>query len=144
MYDEILIPTDGGPAAHTAVSHAINLAQGFDARVHALFVVDAGAYAPMGSGAAVLMDALRADGEDAVQQVTERATEVGLDTVDTVTTGTAHSQIIEYADQNAIDLIVMGTHGRQGLDRYLLGSVTERVVRSADVPVLTVSQPDED
>jgi nucleotide-binding universal stress UspA family protein len=52
--------------------------------------------------------------------------------------GAPHTTILEYADEADVDLIVMGTHGRSGIHRYLLGSVTERVVRTADAPVLTV------
>ena len=52
--------------------------------------------------------------------------------------GVPHDTILEYAEEADVDVVVMGTHGRSGLDRYLLGSVTERVVRSAEVPVLTV------
>lgn len=54
--------------------------------------------------------------------------------------GTAHGEIVQYANDNDIDIIVMGTRGRQGVDRYLLGSVTERVVRTAEQAVLTVDE----
>ncbi|TKX51858.1 universal stress protein, partial [Halorubrum sp. SP3] len=54
--------------------------------------------------------------------------------------GTAYRSIHNYVDDHGIDVVVMGTHGRKGIDRYLLGSVTERVVRTSDVPVLTVRQ----
>ncbi len=55
-----------------------------------------------------------------------------------VLTGYAAEEILNYADENAMDLIIMGTHGRKGIDRILFGSVAERVVKSANVPVLTV------
>ncbi len=54
--------------------------------------------------------------------------------------GDPHQVILNYADHHGIDIIVMGTHGRTGLDRYLLGSVTEKVVRLSDIPVVTVRQ----
>ena len=57
--------------------------------------------------------------------------------------GDPHETIIEYADDVDADVIVMGTHGRTGLDRRVLGSVTERTVRLSDVPVLTVRADDE-
>ncbi len=138
MYDEILVPTDGGLAAETAVTHAVDLAAHHDARIHALFVVDGGTYASAGGGAEAVLEALRTDGQNAVNRVSEAATDEGLETVETVTSGAAYRTITDYAEENSIDVIVMGTHGRSGLNRYLLGSVTERVVRSADVPVLTV------
>jgi len=59
--------------------------------------------------------------------------------------GGVYETLLQYADEQAIDVIVMGTHGRRGLGRALLGSVTERVVRTADVPVMTVrEQTDEE
>jgi len=58
--------------------------------------------------------------------------------VTAVRTGAPYERILDYADQEGADMVVMGTHGRTGVDRYLLGSVTEKVVRTADIPVLTV------
>ena len=58
--------------------------------------------------------------------------------------GAPHTAILEYAGEAGVDAIVMGTHGRSGLDCYLLGSVTERVVRTADAPVLTVRMEETD
>jgi nucleotide-binding universal stress UspA family protein len=55
-----------------------------------------------------------------------------------VVVGTVHRSIRSYVEENDIDLVVMGTHGRQGIERFLLGSVTERTVRTSPVPVLTV------
>ena len=144
MYEEILVPTDGGPAAGAAVAHAIELAASEDARIHGLFVVDESPYASMGSGAAEIIETIQQDGEQAVHNIAEEADSVGVDSTETVATGGASERITEYADENDIDVIVMGTHGREGLDRYLLGSVTERVVRSSDVPVLTVREDTEE
>lgn len=62
----------------------------------------------------------------------------GLAVESAVRVGKPHQVIVGYADNNDIDLIVMGTHGRSGIDRYLLGSVTEKVLRTSDVPVVTV------
>lgn len=143
MYDEILVPTDGGPATRTAVRHALELAQNEDARIHALFVIDESPYASMGGGADKIINTIQADGKEAVHRVAEEAENAGLESTETVTNGAASERITEYANENDIDVIVMSTHGRQGLDRYLLGSVTERVVRSSDVPVLTVRDQSE-
>lgn len=78
-------------------------------------------------------------GASAVEDLEERIRDRGHDrVVSEVVHGRPHSGILSYAENNDIDLIVMETHGRTGLDRYLLGSVTEKVVRLADVPVVTV------
>ena len=141
MYSQILVPTDGSPASNAAIEHAIDLAQQYDARLHALYVVDGAAYSTLEAGAEIVVEALESEGDSATARVAEAAEEAGIDCVSTVTTGTAYRSIIDYVDENAVDIVVMGTHGRKGLDRYLLGSVTERVVRTSEVPVLTVRQP---
>jgi len=144
MYDEILVPTDGSPAADAAIEHAVDLADKYDARVHALYVVDGAAYSTLEAGSEIVIEALEAEGEEATERVAGAADDAGVVATTTVTTGTAYRTIQDYVGDNDIDLIVMGTHGRQGLDRYLLGSVTERVVRTSDVPVMTVRQDSEE
>ena len=141
MYEEILVPTDGSPASETAIDHAIDIAGRYEARLHALYVVDSGAYSALEAGAEVVVEALQSEGERATERVVGAADDAGVEVTGTVATGTAYRSIHDYVDEHGIDMIVMGTHGRKGLDRYLLGSVTERVVRTADVPVLTVRQP---
>ena len=141
MYSQILVPTDGSPASDAAIEHALDLAAQYDARVHALYVVDGSAYSSLEAGAELVVEALEEEGTEATDRVADAAADAGVDCETTVTTGTAYQSIRDYVESNAVDMIVMGTHGRKGLDRYLLGSVTERVVRTADVPVLTVRQP---
>lgn len=141
MYDRILIPTDGSESAERAVEEGLRLAEVHDATVHVIYVVEpvpAGDYGMEG-----ILDALRAEGEKATESVAERARERGLTVVTDVLPGSAYSVILDYATENDVDLIVMGTHGRTGLDRYLLGSVTEKVVRISPVPVLTLSTHEE-
>jgi nucleotide-binding universal stress UspA family protein len=144
MYDEILVPTDGSPAATAAIDHAIDLAHNYGGRVHALYVVDAGSFASIDAGSEMVVDALEQEGERAVADVAERAEAAGIDSETHVVSGTAYRSILDYIDAEDIDIVVMGTHGRRGVERFLLGSVTERVVRSADVPVLTVRSEDEE
>ena len=144
MYDEILVPTDGSDTSKRAIEHAVDLASKYDARVHALYVVDTSVYATLETGAEMVMEALEEEGEAAVKAVEDAAAADGVEVITEVTTGSAHDAIMEYAADNDVDLIVMGTHGRTGLDRYLLGSVTERTVRASDVPVLTVRMADDE
>ncbi|RQH00466.1 universal stress protein [Natrarchaeobius oligotrophus] len=135
-YDEILFPTDGSEGSMTAFEHAIAQARLHDARLHVLYVVDT-TYAGVGSMDAAIT-ALRERGETTVEDVAERAQAAGIEVVRHVGEGDPYRTIIGYADEREIELIVMGTSGRSGLDRYLLGSVAEKVVRTADAPVLTV------
>jgi nucleotide-binding universal stress UspA family protein len=141
MYAEILVPTDGSPASDAAIEHAIDLADRYDARLHALYVVDGATYSSLEAGAEIVVEALESEGEEATKRVADAAGDAGVECVSSVVSGTAYRSIQDYVDEHDIDVVVMGTHGRKGLDRYLLGSVTERVVRTSDVPVLTVRQP---
>lgn len=136
MYDDVLFPTDGSENAEAAFEHALSLAERYDARIHALYVVNT-TYSDIGASGNTTIDSLRERGEAAVRAVEERAAAEGVEVVARIEEGDPYSEIIEYSGTNA-DLIVMGTRGRSGLDRYLLGSVTEKVVRTADVPVFTV------
>jgi nucleotide-binding universal stress UspA family protein len=72
------------------------------------------------------------------EPIRERAENAGVPAVEAIRIGVPHEVIRRYAAEHGVDLVVMGTHGRTGLDHALLGSVTERVVRTADVPVMTV------
>lgn len=147
MYDRILVPTDGSVEGERAVRHALDLAEAHGADVHALYVVNTASYAglPMESSWEGVDELLRSDAEAAVESVTELAAGRDVDVETAVTEGSPSRQIVRYAENNGCDLIVMGTHGRGGLDRLLLGSVTEKVVRSSSIPVLTVSiKPGED
>ena len=138
MYRRILLPTDGSPQADEAAEHAIDLAARYDATLHVLFVVDTAAL-PLDVHSEGLFERIEEEGRLSMDEILTRAHERGVDPVVTdVVRGSPAAEIIDYVPANDVDLIVMGTHGRHGVDRYILGSVTERVVREAAVPVLTV------
>jgi nucleotide-binding universal stress UspA family protein len=138
MYREILVPTDGSDASGTALAHALDLAEQYDARVHGLYVIDSSSFGLMEEGSSLVVENLREEGSRAVASVADAAEAAGVDVRTSVREGDVYRTIVEYADEEDVDLIVMGTHGRRGLDRVLIGSVTERVVRSSPIPVLTV------
>lgn len=152
MYERILIPTDGSDVAQAAVDQAIDIAEKYGAEVHALFVADTDAIA-YGLGAEQVdrirqgnfaaMTELREDAEEATGYVRERAEARGLEFRERHAGGQPHRMIADYAEDEGIDLIVIGSHGRAGVRRALLGSVTERVLRSTHVPVLVVDYVEE-
>lgn len=143
-YQRILVPTDGSDAAANAAAHAIDLAGLAEAELHVLHVVDTGALAST-VDAEMLYGALEEAGRTAIEDLRERARAAGIEpVVGSLARGAPHRAILDYVDEHDVDLLVMGTHGRTGLDRYLLGSVTEKVVRLSPVPVLTVSQRSKD
>ena len=144
MYDAILVPTDGSAAGDRAVEHAVEFATAYGATVHALYVVDAALYSSLEAGVDAVIDALESEGQAAVDAVADRCEAEGIDVETAVLVGTIHRSIRAYVTDHDIDLVVMGTHGRKGIERFLLGSVTERTVRTSPVPVLTVRAPDEE
>jgi nucleotide-binding universal stress UspA family protein len=146
MYEKILVPTDGSKGTNDAVEHALDIADKYDATVHALYVVNTSAYStlPADSNWESITAALEEEGKQATAEIAEMMEESDVDTVREVEEGVPHKTILEYADDNGVDLIVMGTHGKTGLDRFLLGSVTEKVVRASETPVLTVRMVEEE
>ncbi|WP_224268602.1 universal stress protein [Haloprofundus salinisoli] len=145
MYDRILVPTDGSDGVERAVGHAVELAEAHGATIHAIYVVNTASYAglPMESSWDGIDEMLRADAEVAVEEVRRIAAERGVPVEAAVVDGSPSREIVSYAEREGCDLIVMGTHGRGGIDRLLLGSVAEKVVRGSNVPVLTVHVADE-
>jgi nucleotide-binding universal stress UspA family protein len=143
VYDDILLPTDGSDAADAAVDNALSLAERYDAALHVLYVADTTEYSTVTFEDDVV-DPLQREGESVVDEVVERADAEGVVAKGVVMQGGVFETIQNYVADDGIDAVVMGTHGRRGLGRALLGSVTERVVRTSDVPVLTVRQTEAD
>jgi len=144
MFEEILVPTDGSDASASAIETAIAVADAFDARVHALYAISLEPYYPLEITMDRVVEVLEREGAEAVDAVTRAADTAGLEYVTEIARGMPHESIQKYVDAHGIDLIVMGTHGRTGIDRTLLGSVTERVLRTSSVPVLAVRSEAED
>jgi len=139
MYDAVLLPTDGSEGTHAAVDHAIEHATRYEAALHVIYVVDARVGVVHETTPDAVFEELEDQGRRAIEDVHTKARAADVGTIEgVVARGDPHQAIIDYAVAEDIDLIVMGTHGRTGLDHYLIGSVTEKVVRLADVPVLTV------
>ena len=146
MYDRILVPTDGSSETERAVEHAAELAVAHGAELHGVYVVNSATFAglPMETSWEGVGDVLREEGEAALERVEEIAAAHGVAATSRVLEGSPSRRIVEYAEAEDCDLVVMGTHGRGGIDRLLLGSVAEGVVRASSVPVLTVQVGGED
>jgi nucleotide-binding universal stress UspA family protein len=142
MYERILFPTDGSEPAKSVREYALRMAAEHGATIHVLNVVDTG-----WNGDVRLreegLDGGERRGEEIVAEATRGATERGVSVVSAVRRGDPHETIVDYSEQSDVDCIVMPTHGRRGLQRFLLGSVTERVINTAEVPVISVN-PDRD
>jgi len=142
-YDSILVPTDGSEHASRAMERAVELARRHDATLHVLSVVDVMAVG-VDVRADLMIDQLEESAREAVEDAGAEAGEAGVDVVTDTIVGSIHREIRSYAEENDVDLLTMGTHGRSGVDRFLLGSVTERTLRTAPAPVLTVRGEDEE
>ncbi|KAA9400632.1 universal stress protein [Haloarcula sp. CBA1131] len=143
MYNDILLPFDGSDGAAEALHHAAEIAHWANATIHVLFVADT-TRDSVTIVEAQVVDALVQQGEDIVEDAEKTLRTLGVDYDSDVVQGNPAPTIVEYAERYDHDLIVMPTHGREGVSRYLLGSVTEKVIRLSSVPVLTARmQPDE-
>ncbi|WP_435174809.1 universal stress protein [Halorussus sp. AFM4] len=140
MYDRILVPTDGSSETERAVEHAAELAAAHGAEFHAVYVVNSATFAGLHVETSWegVDDVLREEGRSALERVEAIGSSRGLDVESRLLDGSPSRRIVEYAEGQNCDLVVMGTHGRGGIDRLLLGSVAEGVVRACSVPVLTV------
>lgn len=146
MYERILVPTDGSAGVERAIEQAVALADVHGASIHTVFVVNTASFAslPMETSWEGVSDMLREDGKEALERVREIAQRHDVPVETALIEGTPSKEVVRYATEEGCDLIVMGTHGRGGIDRLLLGSVAERVVRGSPVPVLTVRVSEED
>jgi nucleotide-binding universal stress UspA family protein len=142
-YKRILVPVDGSPTSNKGLDEAAKLARGSGSKVLLLHVVDdmVAFSSPDGAGVNVVLDALRASGKSALAEAEERARRARVQ-AETVllekATGRVAEAIVEQAKRWRADLIVMGTHGRRGVNRLLLGSSAELVVRNSAIPVLLI------
>jgi len=148
-YSRVLITTDGSENAEVAIPHGTAIAQRYGSDVHVLNVVDlqaAGGAFNAGGLEKEFLERLEARGQEAVDSVANKIEESAPDlTVDTAVGRTtsfegAAAGVREYIEENEVDLVVMGSHGRSNLKRQLLGSVASTVLRTVDVPVLVVKR----
>jgi len=165
MYKNILYPTDGSQPAEAAVKHAKSLAEKYDARIHILYVVDSAHsessmklkkdkngkwktgmvsrgkgkdQGGMSKDKVDVLEVLQREGEELTQEIATELNDAGHKTATACKRGKPHKAICSYAEDNDVGVIVMGTHGRSGVSRQLIGSVTEKVIRTSSTPVLTV------
>ena len=148
MYHKILLPTDGSKYAEKAAKHAIWIAGDSNAELIALNVVDTSSLVglPAEDLTIRVSEILKEEGHKSLDSISKLIEELeqkeefktGVKLIKESKEGPPADVILKTAEDENIDLIVMGTSGKHGLDRFLLGSVTEKVVRSAKIPVLAV------
>ena len=143
MFKHILVPVDGSETSQVAVSRAIELAKAFGSRVTVIYVIDPYPFTGVGTdfayGQAEYLSAAMAEANAAVKAARDAMTGAGV-TVDSlvVEAHTAWRGIVEAGLSQEADLIVMGSHGRSGLEKLVLGSVAQAVLSHTKLPVLVV------
>jgi nucleotide-binding universal stress UspA family protein len=136
MYDSVLFPVDRSEGTEKARDHAIELAADQDAVLHVLNAVDG--VAPAASLHELMIERLTDQGETLVESVASEAQKRGVTVEKAVIEGDPAETIVEYARSNGIDVIVMPAHSRSELEKTIVGSVTDKVIRTGDVPVLVI------
>ena len=152
MFDRILIPTDGSEASERAAPYAVRLAETFDAKLYVMYVIDTEAVSQaLGSeqvdrieaGQFGEMTELHEEAAGAIDRMRDYGAESDVEIEPVIDAGIPHEVITNFADEEDVDCILMTSQGRGGVKRMLLGSVTERVTRSTEVPVMVVDAESE-
>ena len=143
MFKHILVPVDGSKASAMAVSKAAALAKTFGSAVTAVYVIDPYPFTGVGAdfayGQAQYISAATAEARTVLEATKKAMADVGVEASALVGEGHAvHDGILRALESTGADLIVMGSHGRKGLEKLVLGSVTQRVLGRVHIPVLVV------
>ena len=142
LFRKIAVATDGSEQVRKAVDSAIEIAKLSDAKLYAVHVIALRFYSIIHSTDSEWKKAMREqlikEGTEATAYVENAGRAANVEVESVILEGNPAEEIINFAENNDIDLIVMGTHGITGIERFLLGSVAERVVRHSKRPVIVV------
>ena len=140
MFEKILVATDGSEHGYRAAKVALELGKMSGGKVTVIYVADTNrtSHLPDDMLLFSIRELLLKEGKEALKQVETLAKDMGVAFAGLVAEGNPGSEIISYAEAEGMDIIILGAVGRTGLDKFLLGSVAEKVVRSSKIPVLTI------
>lgn len=141
MFSKILCPIDFSEYSEEITNYAVNIAKKYNSLLHMLHVIpNLNYFIPYGSFlAAENLVAVEKNIEMEVEKDFEKITRtIDMPVTKAIRTGVAFLEIVDYIDEQDIDLVVMGTHGRSGIEHILIGSVAEKIVRKSPCPVLTI------
>ena len=139
IFDKILIATDGSNNNKPAVEKGLMIARKCESTVYVVYVIDMGPFSPASlvtPPGGDIFHLMENEGKTVVEHVKKIANDLKVKTF--VLSGKPAHEITEFAVKNKVDLIVIGTHGTGGIERMLLGSVADKVIRTANQPVLVV------
>jgi nucleotide-binding universal stress UspA family protein len=140
LYRNIVIATDGSENSQRAISCGIEIAKLSGATVHALYVVDTPSIISetWTAGKEVVHELIISEGKKILSRVKKITEDSGVEVKEVLLEGHPSEEIINFAENNNMDLIVMGTLGKTGIEKFLMGSVAENVVRNSKIPVMVV------
>ena len=149
MFSHILVPIDGSAASNQAIEKAVAMAQAFKSHVSVVSVIDMFAFAGMGMdagyGQVEYIKAATDQAEAAIRDAKVIFDAAGVNLSTSVIEGQViYQNIIDAATSSNADLIVMGSHGRKGLEKLVLGSVAAQVLAHTQLPVMIVRQPNQE
>ncbi|AKB31978.1 Universal stress protein [Methanosarcina siciliae HI350] len=140
LYRNIVIASDGSENSRRAISCGIEIAKLSGATIHALYVVDTPSVISEDwtAGKEAIREMMMNSGKKVMSKIKKIIEESGVEVKEVLLEGYPANEIINFAENNNMDLIVMGTLGKTGFERLLMGSVAEKVVRHSNVPVVVV------
>jgi nucleotide-binding universal stress UspA family protein len=140
LYRNIVIATDGSENSQRAISCGVEIAKLSGATVHALYVVDTPSIISetWTAGKEMVHEMIIREGKKVLSKVKKIIEDSGVEVKEVLLEGYPSEEIINFAENNNMDLILMGTLGKTGLERFLVGSVAENVVRNSKVPVMVI------
>ncbi|TAH65620.1 MAG: universal stress protein [Methanosarcina mazei] len=138
-YRKILLATDGSENSKSAACSGLEIARCTGAEVYAVYVAGISCCSP------IMPESydweIGKEGSEAVAEIEELGKKINVKVNPVLLQGYPAQEILEFAEKNDIDMIVMGTQGKTGIDRFLLGGVTEKVIRNSKAEVLVVRSP---
>jgi nucleotide-binding universal stress UspA family protein len=140
MFRKILVAIDGSEPASHALDAALDEARVRNAEVHVVYVIESGLFSslPMDNTLEIIYSVLQKEGEEILESAKKRAGTKNIPLTTHLLQGHAGSRIASLAEELGVDLIVLGSYGKSGVDRLLLGSVTDYVVQNSPVTTLVV------
>ena len=140
MFHKILVAIDGSESARRALDKAIDEADVWNAEVHVVYVVESGLFSslPMDNTLEIIYSVLQQEGEEILESARKKAEAVDVPFTTHLRQGHAGSQITALAEELGADLVLLGSYGKSGVDRLLLGSVTDYVVRNSSITTMVV------
>ncbi|NLI62504.1 MAG: universal stress protein [Methanosarcinaceae archaeon] len=138
VYSNIVVATDGTEYVKKAVDYAVDISKMSGAKLHGIYVTDISTISPTSTEWVLVSENLKAESDEALSYIRKKAEESNVEVELVNTEGNPANEVIKYAKNIKADMIVVGAAGKKAVERLLLGSVSEKIVRNSEIPVLVV------